>query len=149
VRGTSFASLSEDGGVVQFRLPEDAVEAVVAEHPEAERITRQGTTIGVGLPVDGLDVRVLDRLLRKAWDAAAPKRLVAEHSPAAAASRTIGLPAVGRPAAAALGQAGILTLEEVAAHTEQELLALHGVGPKAVRILREALAAGGLAFRAG
>ena len=60
----------------------------------------------------------------------------------------MGLPAVGRPAATALGLAGITSLEKVAEHTEEELLALHGVGPKAVRILREAMAAGGLAFRA-
>jgi predicted flap endonuclease-1-like 5' DNA nuclease len=58
------------------------------------------------------------------------------------------LPAVGRPATTALGHAGITTLDHVAEHTEAELLALHGVGPKAVRILREALAASGLTFRA-
>ena len=58
-----------------------------------------------------------------------------------------GLPAVGRPAANALDLAGITTLEQVAEHTEAELLALHGVGPKAARILREALAARGLAMR--
>jgi hypothetical protein len=36
-----------------------------------------------------------------------------------------------------------------AARTGEELLAIHGVGPKAVRILAEALAARGLAFRDG
>ena len=39
----------------------------------------------------------------------------------------MGLPAVGRPAATALGLAGITSLEKVAEHTEEELLALHGV----------------------
>ena len=58
------------------------------------------------------------------------------------------LPNIGRPAAAALELAGISTLEQVAEHTDKELLALHGVGPKAIRILAEALTAAGLSFRA-
>jgi hypothetical protein len=148
VRGKNFVSLTKDQRQVRIHLPPDVVEATVAEHPEAEPLVRMGTTIGVGLPLDGLDVRLLDRLLLQGWEAAAPKRLVAERGPATAAARTIGLPAIGRPAANALGLAGITTLEQVAEHTEAELLDLHGVGPKAVRTLREALAASGRAFRA-
>ncbi len=60
-----------------------------------------------------------------------------------AASETDGaLPrGMGRPALRALEQAGIRTLEEAARWSEEDLLALHGVGPKAMRVLREALAA--------
>ena len=148
VRGKNFATLTKDQQQVRIHLPPDQVESTVAEHPESEPLVRMGTTIGVSLPLEGLDVRLLDRLLQQGWAAAAPKRLVAARGPATAAARTIGLPAVGRPAAAALGLAGITSLEEVAKHTEAELLDLHGVGPRAVRILREALAAGGLEFRA-
>jgi hypothetical protein len=74
---------------------------------------------------------------------------VAEHAEAEPLVRmgTRGLPAIGRPAATALGLAGITSLEKVAEHTEEELFALHGVGSKAVRILREAMAVGGLEFR--
>jgi predicted flap endonuclease-1-like 5' DNA nuclease len=54
------------------------------------------------------------------------------------------LPAIGRPATAALAAAGVTRLEQLTAWTERDLLALHGMGPKAVRILREALAARGL-----
>jgi hypothetical protein len=148
VRGKNFVSLTKDQQQVRIHLPSAVVEATVAEHPEAEPLVRMGTTIGVSLPLDGLDVRLLDRLLRQGWEAAAPKRLVTERGPATAAARTIGLPAIGRPAASALGLAGITTLDEVAEHTEAELLELHGVGPTAVRILREALTASGRAFRA-
>ncbi len=56
------------------------------------------------------------------------------------------LPPIGRPANSALLQAGITTLAQVATHSSAELLALHGVGPKAVRILATALAERGLAF---
>ena len=53
---------------------------------------------------------------------------------------------MGRPANAALVAIGVTTLEQVAEMTENELLAIHGVGPKAVRILKEELAKGGLSL---
>ncbi|WP_413452603.1 helix-hairpin-helix domain-containing protein [Georgenia phoenicis] len=53
------------------------------------------------------------------------------------------LPRIGRPATNALLERGVTSLEQVAAMSERELLALHGVGPRAVRLLREALAARG------
>ncbi|RKN32298.1 helix-hairpin-helix domain-containing protein [Micromonospora musae] len=56
------------------------------------------------------------------------------------------LPPIGRPANTALLEAGITTLAQVAAHRRRDLLALHGVGPKAVRTLAAALAERGLAF---
>lgn len=56
-------------------------------------------------------------------------------------------PSIGRPALGALAHVGITTLEAVARLSEAELLALHGVGPQAVRLLREALAAEGLSLR--
>src|SRR5687768_11374856 len=98
VRGKNFASLTKDERQVRFHLPPPLAESTVDEHPGAEPLVRMGTTIGVSLPLDGLDVRVLDRLLRQAWEARAPKRLVAEHSAEATARRTGGLPAIGRPA---------------------------------------------------
>jgi predicted Fe-Mo cluster-binding NifX family protein len=60
------------------------------------------------------------------------------------------LPAsIGRPALGALRAAGIDRLSEVARHGEEELLALHGVGPKAVRLLRAELAERGLELAGG
>ena len=44
---------------------------------------------------------------------------------------------IGRPALRALHAKGITTILEVSIFSDEELLALHGVGPKAVRILRE------------
>ncbi|WP_255357920.1 hypothetical protein [Geomicrobium sp. JCM 19037] len=34
---------------------------------------------------------------------------------------------------------GIYTLEQVSEHTQKEIVAMHGVGPKAIRILSETL----------
>jgi predicted Fe-Mo cluster-binding NifX family protein len=56
------------------------------------------------------------------------------------------LPPIGRPATGALLEAGITTLAQVATHRRRDLLALHGVGPRAVSILATALAEQGLAF---
>jgi predicted flap endonuclease-1-like 5' DNA nuclease len=56
------------------------------------------------------------------------------------------LPPIGRPAGSALLEAGITTLAQVASHRRRELLALHGIGPKAIDILAAALAEHGLAF---
>ncbi len=55
-------------------------------------------------------------------------------------------PSIGSPAASALLAAGVRDLRDVAALTERELLSWHGVGPKAVARLREAMAAAGLTF---
>jgi predicted flap endonuclease-1-like 5' DNA nuclease len=56
------------------------------------------------------------------------------------------LPPIGRPANSALLDAGVTTLAQVAAYSRRDLLALHGVGPKAVSILAAALAEHGLAI---
>lgn len=54
------------------------------------------------------------------------------------------LPKLAAPAQRALASADITRLEQL---TEAELLKIHGVGPKAVGILRELLKAKGLSFR--
>ena len=54
---------------------------------------------------------------------------------------------MGAVAPRALALAGYSDLRQLTTVSPRELLAIHGVGPKAIRILREALAANGLAFR--
>lgn len=56
------------------------------------------------------------------------------------------LPRIGAPATRALAAVGVTTLEQVAAWTEPDLLALHGVGPTALDRLRDALADRGRTF---
>ncbi|MFZ1383246.1 MAG: DUF1801 domain-containing protein [Scrofimicrobium sp.] len=46
------------------------------------------------------------------------------------------LPMIGRPATNALTAVGVTTLTQVAEYSESELLAMHGVGPKAIRLIR-------------
>lgn len=56
------------------------------------------------------------------------------------------LPKISKPANRELHNAGFYKLEQFTEVTESEILKIHGVGPKAVRILNEALKEKGLAF---
>ncbi|MGE7272883.1 DNA-binding protein [Brevibacillus panacihumi] len=53
---------------------------------------------------------------------------------------------IGRPAQRALANAGYVQLEQLTKVSESELLALHGVGPKALGLIRQALVEKGLSF---
>jgi hypothetical protein len=59
----------------------------------------------------------------------------------------IPLPHLGAAATRALTARGVVRLEQVAELSAGEVQALHGVGPYALRHLRSALDAAGLAFR--
>lgn len=56
---------------------------------------------------------------------------------------------IGRPATDALLTAGYTRLEQLARVREIDIKQLHGVGPKAIRILRATLAERGLSFADG
>jgi len=53
---------------------------------------------------------------------------------------------IGEPALRAFTAAGYTRLNQLARVSEDELLKLHGVGPKAIRLLRVALETRGLPF---
>lgn len=58
----------------------------------------------------------------------------------------VPLPRVGAPATRALREQNVWTLDQVRQWREEDLRALHGVGPVAVELLREALAIHGWSF---
>jgi hypothetical protein len=60
----------------------------------------------------------------------------------------IPLPHVSGPANDALAAAGTSSLNDLATHNEREIAGLHGMGPKDIRILHEALAEHDVAFAA-
>lgn len=55
-------------------------------------------------------------------------------------------PSIGATAFRALDRIGITTLRDVTKFNEKELLALHGFGPKALRLIHEAFNEKGLMF---
>ena len=54
---------------------------------------------------------------------------------------------VAQPAQRALAGAGYTSVEQLTQISEQDLAQLHGMGPKALGLLREALAEKGLSFK--
>ncbi len=149
VRGKEFASLTKDG-VVRLRLPDAQAEEAVAAYPTAERLTRAGTAIGFQAPLRDVDGQHLWSLVMSAWKHRAPAQLAARLAAIIESPTRPGsdLPAsIGKAATRALANAGLTTLDQVATRTRAELLAMHGVGPKAVRILAEALEEKGMSLR--
>lgn len=145
VRDKRFASMGNDN-YVQLNLPAVEADEVLSTYPTAERLTSGATPIGVRVPLGDINGQQLNHWVRRAWLSRAPKRLAAQVAAAdtAAAGEVGDLPkAIGNPTTQALIGAGITTLAQVAELTEAELLAVHGVGPKTVRLLGEALHATG------
>jgi len=62
-------------------------------------------------------------------------------------SQTHDFPRLAKPAVRALSNAGIVDLQHLCRFTEAELRQLHGIGPNAIKQLREALEAKGLSFK--
>lgn len=62
------------------------------------------------------------------------------------ANRNSDLPKTSAPAQRALAGAGIATLAQLSTFSSAQIEQLHGMGPKAIGILRQALAANGLTF---
>ena len=141
------------------------VEAKVAGHERGEKIRvftykakkGQSKRRGHRSELTRLEVTEVKMLSRKPAAKAEGESKPAEKAPAkepkaapkeAAAPAEGGLPeGIGKPATKALGEAGLTTLEQVAGKTEEELLALKGIGPKAVEALTEALADAGLSLK--
>jgi len=75
-----------------------------------------------------------------------PRKRAAANAQTAAIKDS--LPAwLSQPALRALAGAGLVTLEHFTRVAETDVLKLHGMGPKAVMILRAALDERGLSFR--
>jgi len=56
------------------------------------------------------------------------------------------IPSIGAPATRAISKLGITKLRGFTRYSKKELLALHGMGPKAIGIIQKALRVRGLAF---
>lgn len=138
VDGRPFAVL--DGSRVRLHLSAPDVDAITTAHPAAEPAPD-----GATLALEEIDGQQLNHWVRRAWAFRAPQELAGTAAAAATArpGEVGDLPrAIGRPATRALADAGVTTLAQVAAMPREELLGLHGVGPKAVRVLDEALGRG-------
>lgn len=148
VEGARF-TWGDDEGRVSLVLPTAEANELLAAHRKAELRTHGASPVEVRVLLADVNGQQLNRWVRLAWLAHAPRELAERAS---AAEHVIpgqvgDLPGgIGRPATRALAQAGFTMLAQVSEMTRAELLAMHGVGPKAVRVLDEALADAGLGF---
>ena len=168
--------ISEDEGAkvglraVMFRSDSDTViapkdlekvkvEAKVAAHERGEKIkvfkykAKKGYRKHQGhrselTRLEVTEVKLLSRKPAAKKDDVAEKPKESSASADAETASAEGLPdGIGKPATRALEEAGLTTLEQVASRTEEELLALKGIGPKAVETLAEALADANLSLK--
>ncbi|MGP4114417.1 hypothetical protein ACTWP5_26340 [Streptomyces sp. 4N509B] len=149
VRGKEFVSVTKDG-TVRLRLPDAEAEDAVAACPNAERLVHAGRPVGFQAPLADVDGQHLWSLVMTAWQHHAPARLAATLTAIVESPTRPGsdLPAsIGKAATRALAIAGLVTLDQVATRSRADLLALHGVGPKAVGILADTLAEKGMSLR--
>ncbi len=163
LRAVMFRSDS-DTIVAPGDLEKVKVEAKVAGHERGEKIKvfkykakkgyrkRQGHRSEL-TRLEVTEVKMLSRkpAASKEDEAAAKPKAAPKEAPAPAAAGPApagGLPeGIGKPATRALEEAGLTTLEQVAGKTEAELLALRGIGPKAVETLAAALADADLSLK--
>lgn len=142
VAGSEFASVDRDG-LVRLHLSAADADQALDRYPSAKRTTLAHGASGISIPVTAVNGMELNSLVHKAWLSRAPQRLVSEREEAdrgVAPGGSNALPkSIGKPATRALLGAGVRSLADVARLTEADLLALHGVGPKAVRILLAAV----------
>lgn len=59
----------------------------------------------------------------------------------------IQIPKIGNPALRALSNLGVKYLEDLTKYSEEEISSLHGIGPKAIRILKEELEKNNISFK--
>jgi hypothetical protein len=139
VRGRGFASLTKDG-IVQLEVSPGDVDRFLADHPTGQPVHRnREECVGVRVPLADINGKTLNALVKAAWVNNAPKQLVVRLAAANDTNYVGDLPAnLGKPALRALHTAGITSLEQAATWSESDLLQLHGVGPRAIRLLDEA-----------
>lgn len=120
VRGTVFATVTGKGASATLTVLPDSTTSALAD-------------------INGMES---NHLVRQAWLAAAPEELSAPlvAAESAVAGEVGDLPkAIGNPATKALVAHGITSLDDLSGYSLDEVGSWHGVGAKAVDILRDAL----------
>lgn len=130
-----FAALDADGRAVLALADPDA--ARMASELDAVEQAAPGVVVDLA----GVNGMALNFWVHEAWKHVAPSTMTeaARSAARAATDADDDFPAVGRPARRALHGAGIGSLDALALHDRAEVEALHGIGPRAVRLLADAL----------
>jgi hypothetical protein len=147
VSGKEFASLTKER-IVQLKVPVAEADQFLTNHPTGAPQRNGEERVGIQAPLVDINGKTLNALVQAAWTHNAPKHLIAQLEAQQDEHHRGDLPdGLSKPALRALQTAGIDTLERAAAWSEGDLLELHGLGPQAIRLLREALRRRGLSLR--
>lgn len=83
VRGKTFLSMGRDETTAVFCISEQSADEAAAADPEhaaaVRRMDARRSFLGLEVQLAGASEDRLEALVREAWTAQAPKRLVAEH----------------------------------------------------------------------
>ena len=140
VRGRQFAALEPDGRAHLRLAPESAARMA------GELAAVQTTDDGVLVELDAINGMALNHWVHEAWKHVAPGSVgaAADAASRAATDHRDDFGAIGAPARRALHGHGVADLDALASRPREEVASLHGVGPKAVRLLAAALAERGV-----
>lgn len=131
-----------EGGEVAFWIGAHELERRRHDVPAARDAASLDGVAGMAVALADVNGMQVNALLTVAHALAAPAQATPQP-PADGGDLPSG---IGRPATRALHAAGIFTLTETAAHGRSVVAELHGVGPKAVRLLEQALDEAGLGW---
>ncbi len=135
-----------------FKVPFEEREILVESDPETFFFTDHYKNHALVLVhPDRLDPDWARANLLRVWRAQAPKRVLKAfdegHGGSRSATGASPLPGgLTGPARQALEDAGYMTLEHLAGARQTDIAQLRGVGPAAIRVLKEALGKAGLSF---
>lgn len=139
VDGTRFVWVAD--GTLHARLtPPDAAQFLGDHAPDASMHEGDLAFQEITIPLGKINGMASNWVVRTAWASAAPVEQVTALADNRAAASTGDLPtSIGKPATRALAEAGIRSLKDLESWSDERLLGLHGVGPKAVATLRDAI----------
>jgi hypothetical protein len=153
-----FADNHHDDGriAVWLSMPPGAQAALIAKAP---KIYFKPSYVGgrgwLGIELARITDEDLSFHIQVAWELIAPKRLLASMpdvnalkvgTKKAKPQPQADLPKLAAPARRALAAAGVTSLARLARFSEAEVKAWHGIGPNALKALRQAIRANGLSF---
>lgn len=133
-----FAWVDQAESTLRIAVPSREADSIIDDIPSARRVRRP---VGVAVALTEVNGMVANSLMHRAWAHARPS-----GAPAPATIVDVP-PSIGRPATRALAEHGIGSLSDLAGHARTEIAAWHGVGPKALDILTQALSKAGLSWR--
>lgn len=134
---------------------EVSFETFFEKAPKLNPYRKQITGVICGIRVEEIqeslmqEIRYLDKVIDELANGKKMEVILRKENiePPKISKAGFAIPPLGGPAERALAQAGIFNMTQVSRYTEKNISALHGVGPKAINILKAELKKNNLKFK--